>query len=50
MCGIAGYIGPKLKNNKIGKTLNLMINRGPDNQSLFKLEKENLMSFCSIVD
>ncbi len=56
MCGIAGYIGTKnLENYKIRKTLNLMINRGPDSQSWIKLEKENfnvflLHSRLSIID
>ena len=34
MCGIAGYIGKKsIKPNQIGRTLELMKNRGPDYQS-----------------
>ena len=56
MCGIAGYIGKKyIEKNSIRSTLKLMINRGPDNQSWHKVEKENfniflLHSRLSIID
>ena len=56
MCGIAGYIGSKnIGINKIRNTLNSMINRGPDNQSWLKVEKDNynvflLHSRLSIID
>ena len=56
MCGIAGYIGKKyIEKNTIRSTLKLMINRGPDNQSWHKVEKENfniflLHSRLSIID
>ncbi len=56
MCGIAGYIGKKyIEENSIRSTLKLMINRGPDNQSWHKVEKENfniflLHSRLSIID
>tara|TARA_X000000950_G_scaffold288227_1_gene404008 strand:+ start:11098 stop:12918 length:1821 start_codon:yes stop_codon:yes gene_type:complete len=56
MCGIAGYIGKKyIEENSIRSTLKLMINRGPDNQSWQKVEKENfniflLHSRLSIID
>ena len=37
MCGIAGYIGPDIiDKNIIEKTLSLMKNRGPDNQSYYQ--------------
>ncbi len=56
MCGIAGYIGSKnIGINKVKNTLNSMINRGPDNQSWTKIEKDNLNVFLlhsrlSIID
>ena len=56
MCGIAGYIGSKnIGINNIRNTLNSMINRGPDNQSWLKIEKDNfnvflLHSRLSIID
>ncbi|MFL3005279.1 MAG: asparagine synthase (glutamine-hydrolyzing) [Candidatus Neomarinimicrobiota bacterium] len=56
MCGIAGYIGPEnIEKYKIRKTLKLMINRGPDNQSWNKVENQNLNVFLlhsrlSIID
>ena len=56
MCGIAGYIGNKrIEVSAIKKTLALMKNRGPDNQSWFKVEKKNfnvffLHSRLSIID
>ena len=41
MCGIAGYIGAKKINNKvINSTLNIMKNRGPDNQDFFFEKKK----------
>lgn len=48
MCGISGSYG----NNKLGKniiynTLNLMKNRGPDNQDFIQKEKKEL--FCSLL-
>lgn len=45
MCGIAGYLGKKrVPRKQIIKTLNLMKNRGPDNQSykIFKIFGLNL--------
>ena len=45
MCGIAGYLGKKrIPRKQIIKTLNLMKNRGPDNQSykIFKIFGLNL--------
>ena len=56
MCGIAGYIGKKyIEKDTIRNTLKLMVNRGPDNQSWHKVEKENfniflLHSRLSIID
>ena len=38
MCGILGYIGSRsLNKSLISNSLNLMKNRGPDNQSYQKL-------------
>ena len=48
MCGIAGsIINTKLSNLKVSKLLNLMKNRGPDNQSFKKFEfnKKSLYFF-----
>ena len=56
MCGIAGYIGKEnFQKRRIKETLRLMKNRGPDNQSWFKVEKKNfnvffLHSRLSIID
>lgn len=50
MCGIAGsIIDTKLSNLKVSKLLNLMKNRGPDNQSFKKFEfnKKSLYFFSS---
>ena len=50
MCGIAGsIINTKLSNLKVSKLLNLMKNRGPDNQSFKKFEfnKKSLYFFSS---
>ena len=48
MCGIAGsIINANLSSLKVSKLLNLMKNRGPDNQSYKKFEfsKKNLYFF-----
>tara|TARA_B100000131_G_C18119629_1_gene612457 strand:+ start:843 stop:2663 length:1821 start_codon:yes stop_codon:yes gene_type:complete len=56
MCGIAGYIGKEnLNTESIINALNLMKNRGPDDQSYLKIKKENfnvflLHSRLSIID
>ena len=57
MCGIAGYYGKKvLAESAISKTLNLMINRGPDARMHKKFEINNdsichlLHSRLSIID
>ena len=50
MCGIAGsIINANLSSLKVSKLLNLMKNRGPDNQSYKKFEfsKKNLYFFSS---
>lgn len=50
MCGIAGsIINTKLTNLKVSQLLNLMRNRGPDNQSFneFKINKKKLYFFSS---
>ena len=49
MCGIAGYYGKKLlAESAISKTLNLMINRGPDAQMHKKFEINN-NSICHLL-
>ena len=57
MCGIAGFIGSeKISNSVINKSLFLMKNRGPDNQSYCNLKINNssniylLHSRLSIID
>ena len=56
MCGIAGYIGKKIINDRvINNTLNIMKNRGPDHQDYFSTtyKKTNiylLHSRLSIID
>ena len=56
MCGIAGYLGRKKISKKlIYKTLNLMKNRGPDNQNyklyrVFDLNLYMLHSRLNIID
>jgi len=43
MCGIAGYIGKeKIDDTLIKKTLELMRNRGPDNQDYIKIKDGNI--------
>ena len=56
MCGISGYIGIKdISKFKIKNTLNLMKNRGPDNQSYCEINSDKnkiffLHSRLSIID
>jgi asparagine synthase (glutamine-hydrolysing) len=56
MCGIAGYFGTKaLDTDKIQKTLQLMKNRGPDNQTFKKFQTSSeqiylMHSRLSIID
>jgi len=48
MCGISGSFGKcKLEKNIIYKTLDLMKNRGPDNQNFIQKEKKDY--FCSLL-
>ena len=54
MCGISGYLWQEIISKPLIKTLNLMKNRGPDNQN-FKFLKHNskiflLSSRLKIVD
>lgn len=57
MCGIAGYIGTKIVDDaKIGRTMQAMLNRGPDHQNFARCEIGNgrhavlLSSRLAIVD
>jgi asparagine synthase (glutamine-hydrolysing) len=56
MCGIAGYIGPRLlDDSRIHKTLSTMVSRGPDAQRFVRFERGDvhtvlLHSRLSIID